>query len=72
MDHSTISFAVSFCKVLTAQEIVYLCAEHRYQPIKIACLLSLSLLNGTSGEISGAERTFQLFCLFWAGFWKYF
>ena len=39
------------------QEIVLMCAERRYQPIRIAYLLSYSILIGASGEISGAERT---------------
>ena len=36
-------------------------AEHRYQPIKIAYLLSPSILFGASSEISSAERTLLLF-----------
>ena len=43
-----------------------LCAEP-YQPIRIAYLLSLSILIGASSEISGAERTL-LFSQFWAAF----
>ena len=50
------------------QEIVPLCAERRYQPIRIAYLLSLSLLIGASIEIPGAERTLLLFSQFWASF----
>ena len=38
-------------------EKVPLCAERRYQPIKIAYLHSLSILIGASSEFSGAERT---------------
>ena len=36
---------------------VPLSAERRYQLIRIAYLLSLSILIGASSEISGAERT---------------
>ena len=51
---------------------VPLCAERRYQPIRIAYLLSRSILIGASSEISGAERTLLLFSQFSAGFWNTF
>ena len=53
-------------------EIVPLCAKRRYQPIRIAYLLSLPILNGASSEITGAERTLLLFSQFWTGSWKIF
>ena len=46
------------------QEIVPLCAERRYQPIRMAYLLSLSILIAASSEISGAEKTLLLFSQF--------
>ena len=54
--------------VYSDKEIVPLCAERRYQPIRIAYLLSLSILIGASSEISCAERTLLLFSQFWEGF----
>ena len=45
-----------------------LCAERRYQAIKIAYLLSLSILIGASSEISDAEGMLLFFFQFWAGF----
>ena len=47
------------------QELVPLCAEHRYQPIKIAYLLSHLILIGASSEISDAEN--HLFSQLFAG-----
>ena len=41
--------------------------QHRYQPIRIAYLLSLPILIGASSEFSGAERTLLIFSQFWAG-----
>ena len=40
--------------------------------IRIANLLSLSILIGASSKISGAERTLLLFSQFWAVFGKMF
>ena len=54
------------------QEITPRCAERCYQPIRIAYLLSFSILIGASSEISGAERTLLLISQIWAGFWKTF
>ena len=43
--------------------------RYRYQPIRIAYLLSISTLIGASSEVSGeTERTLLLFSQFWAGF----
>ena len=66
--YNAVFIATQYCD----EEIVPLCAERRYQPIKIAYFLSLSILIGASSEISGAERTLLLISQFWTCSWKIF
>ena len=66
VSHTKLSFSVNYSKCFQETNFVLLCstvikksplcAERRYQPIRIAYLLSLAILIGASSEISGAEK----------------